>query len=330
MSIARKNSRRVFLLGGAATLVGIGLAGYGIAELLPRVEVRGGWRKIPQNPVVGGVLGTCFDPFVLYENGLYRMWFSWRPKLSIAYCESSDGIHWSTPTIALPPSSSGWEDQVNRPVVVRTAEGYHMWYTGQTDSRSWIGYATSSDSHTWVRVGQKPVFAPEQAWEQSAVMCPHVIWDDAARLYMMWYSGGEQYEPNAIGYATSTDGVSWTRDTRNPIFRPDPSGTWDKAKVTACHVSREKDGYVMFYIGFTDVHTAQIGVARSVDGITGWQRLAANPIISPGAWGAWDHDAVYKPTVVHADGGWRLWYNGRFGTVEQIGMAVHDGDDLGF
>jgi hypothetical protein len=34
----------------------------------------------------------------------------------------------------------------------------------------------------------------------------------------------------------------------------------------------------------------------------------------------------------HADDGrrWQLWYNGRRGVVEQIGLALHDGEDLGF
>ena len=27
---------------------------------------------------------------------------------------------------------------------------------------------------------------------------------------------------------------------------------------------------------------------------------------------------------------WRLWYNGRKGNVEQIGMATHQGKELGF
>ena len=38
----------------------------------------------------------------------------------------------------------------------------------------------------------------------------------------------------------------------------------------------------MFYIGFRDQDHAQIGLARSKDGITGWQRHPANPIIRPG------------------------------------------------
>lgn len=58
------------------------------------------------------------------------------------------------------------------------------------------------------------------------------------------------------------------------------------------------------------------------------QRHRANPIIRPGK-GQWDHDAVYKRCAIF-DGKQRLlWYNGRKGGVEQIGLALHQGEDLG-
>jgi len=85
----------------------------------------------------------------------------------------------------------------------------------------------------------------------------------------------------------------------------------------------------MFYIGFHDVNRAQIGLARSRDGISGWERHPANPVISPGK-GKWDHDACYKPFAIFDNGKWLLWYNGRRTHVEQIGMASHPGEDLGF
>ncbi len=53
-------------------------------------------------------------------------------------------------------------------------------------------------------------------------MCPHVIYDEKAKLYRMWYSGGEQHKPNAIGYATSEDGLKWAKHRNNPIFRSQP------------------------------------------------------------------------------------------------------------
>ena len=42
-------------------------------------------------------------------------------------------------------------------------------------------------------------------------MCPDVIWDAGAGLYRMWYSGGDQNEPVAIGHAVSRDGIHWSR-----------------------------------------------------------------------------------------------------------------------
>ena len=56
-----------------------------------QTETTAGWVKHPKNPVFGGSLGTCFDISVLKEGDTYRMWFSWRPKKSIALVESKDG-----------------------------------------------------------------------------------------------------------------------------------------------------------------------------------------------------------------------------------------------
>jgi predicted GH43/DUF377 family glycosyl hydrolase len=296
----------------------------------PAAETAGGWVKYEKNPVLGGSLGTCFDVSVLREGGKYRMWFSWRPKRSIALAESEDGFTWGEPTTVLgPDKASGWEEDVNRPVVIKQGEKYLMWYTGQAKGKSRIGLATSKDGKTWERSGDKPVLAPEQEWERDAVMCPHVGYDDDRKLYRMWYSGGEQFEPNAVGHATSADGLKWAKDEKNPVFRPEPKSGWEKDRVTGCQVVRQGDWWVMFYIGFADKDHAQVGLARSKDGVTGWERHPANPVVRPGK-GRWDADAVYKPYAVFDGKRWLLWYNGRRGGDEQIGVALHDGEDLGF
>jgi len=83
----------------------------------------------------------------------------------------------------------------------------------------------------------------------------------------------------------------------------------------------------MFYIGFRDIDHAQIGIARSSDGITAWQRHPANPIVRSGT-GKWDDDACYKPYAIFDGRQWLLWYNGRRQALEQIGVAIHEGEDL--
>jgi len=289
-----------------------------------------GWVKYAGGPVLGGQYGTCFDICVLHEAGKYRMWVSWRPKQSIAITESNDGVHWSPPEIVLPPApATGWEDDVNRPIVVHREDGYHMWYTGQAKGQSKIGYAQSSDGVHWARQSTRPVLEPSEPWEGVALMCPHVLWDRAGRTWKMWYSGGSQYEPNAIGYATSADGLRWEKYRHNPVMTPDPHSGWEKDRVTAAQIIYWKGWYYSFYIGFRDVDHAQIGLARSKDGITGWVRHAENPIVRPTPDG-WDADACYKPFAVYSRGKWMLWYNGRHDHLEQIGLVTRSGDSLGF
>lgn len=296
-------------------------------------ETSGGWKKYEGNPVLGGDFGTIFDVSVLKnKSGVFQMYCSWRPKKSIALSESSDGLKWSSPVICLSNcDSSGWEDNVNRPVVIEKDNKYHMWYTGQADiegaGHSWIGYATSDNGRDWKRVS-RPVLSADSEWEKVAVMCPHVMWDEEEKIFKMWYSGGEQYEPDAIGYATSSDGINWRKYAGNPVFSSDKKNKWEQHKVTACQVIRRTDDYLMFYIGFMNIDYAQVGMARSKDGISGWERYSLNPVIKPGS--GWDSSAVYKPFAIKDNERWLLYYNGRKNNIEQIGVAIKEDNDPGF
>ena len=49
-----------------------------------------------------------------------------------------------------------------------------------------------------------------------------------------------------------------------------------------------------------------------------------------GSDGYWDHDGVYRVSVVKEDDGYSLWYNGANYPYELIGYARHEGFDLGF
>jgi len=289
------------------------------------------WVKYENNPVLGGGdLGTVFDISVLKEGNEYIMYSSWRPKRSVAVSTSADGMNWTMPEIILGPNSeTDWEDDINRPAVVSKDGLYHLWYTGQYKGQhSWIGYAVSEDGKNFVRQSDTPVLSPTEPWEKVAVMCPHVIWDEQETIFKMWYSGGEQYEPDAIGYATSKDGLHWNKHLQ-PVFVADPSKEWEQYKVTACQVIKRYNDYLMFYIGFRDIDFAQIGMARSKNGIDNWERFAGNPIIMP-AKDMWDESATYKPFAIQAEDRWMLWYNGRNEHLEQIGLAIHPGSDLGF
>ena len=101
-------------------------------------ETTAGWVKYEGNPIIGGQYGTCFDVSVLKDGGRYRMWLSWRPKQSLALVESKDGVHWSEPPqiVLGPRKETGWEDDINRPVVLKREDGYHLFHTGQAKGHS--------------------------------------------------------------------------------------------------------------------------------------------------------------------------------------------------
>jgi len=286
--------------------------------------------KYRNNPVFGGKkTGTCFDVIVTAENGLYRMDFSWRPEQSLAVTFSSDGINWREPVITLRENpGSGWEDAVNRNCVLKMNGTYKMWYTGQARGQSFIGYAESEDGLNFHRVRNEPVLVPELPFEQESVMNPCVLFEDG--VYRMWYAAGETYEPNVLCYAESRDGLNWQKSSLNPVFTCEKNNFYEQDRVGGCQVIKTDDkGYLMFYIGYEDIDTARICLARSDNGISNWERSEKNPLLSPEK-GSWDADACYKPSVVwnEKQNAWLLWYNGRRVADEYIGLAAHEGREL--
>ena len=295
------------------------------------------WTKYEGNPVLGNArLGTCFDVNVITNGPApFTMYFSWRPKGAIAFVRSEDGFTWTQePEICLPPKPEhAWERIVNRTCTVRRGDVWHMWYTGQDTKKknlSRIGYATSKDGIHFERASDEPVLVAEAPYEQPSVMNPSVMWDEARQIWRMWYSAGNTYEPDCNCYAESKDGIHWQKYAGNPVLAKGDRESWERDRVAGCEVHRLPDGrYAMFYIGYSDVDTARIGAAISKDGITGWKRLAQNPLVAPDL-GRWDACACYKPSVFRDEKNnrWLLWYNGRNGRPEYVGMAIRKGLDL--
>ena len=160
------------------------------------------WTKFNGNPILGGErLGTCFDVNVVRDGPApWTMYFSWRPRKAIALVRSDDGLNWTQePEICLEADlSSGWEEDVNRSCTVFRDGLWHMFYTGQANGESKIGYATSADGVRFERVRREPVLVPKHDWEKRSVMNPYVRWDGGRALWRMWYAAGETYEPNVM------------------------------------------------------------------------------------------------------------------------------------
>ncbi|MBR6762600.1 MAG: exo-alpha-sialidase [Clostridia bacterium] len=291
-------------------------------------QFTGSFQKHEKSPVFGSrETGTMFDAYVWHQNGRLRMDISWRPKDSLAVTFSDDGVTWEEPIITLGPDpESDWERMLNRNCVLPNphGDGYLMWYTGQVwengQGVSAIGVAKSDDGIHFERLRKEPVLVPEAEFERESVMNPFVMYENGK--FRMWYAAGETYEPNVICYAESADGISWDKHPANPIFTCNPEKEYEQNRIGAVQILPEGNGYLMFYIGYRDIHTACICAARSADGVTNWQRVPENPLVTPTP-GTWDEDSCYKPGVVRdEEGTYHIWYNGRRKNEEYIGYAT--------
>lgn len=281
-----------------------------------------GWQKYGDAPVYGNAAtGTIYDPYAVKVNGLYYIFASERRTGHLIRIESPDGRRWGNPQSVLQGIAGTWQHHVNRGCVLVKDGKWHLWFCGMHDGVSQIGYATSLDGIHFERVTDEVVLKAAASYEGISVMNPSVIWDDATASYRMWYSAGENYEPDVICYAESHDGIHWTKHN-GPVIAASSDRKWEQYKVGGCHVIKVDDGYQIYYIGYQNLDVARICVAHSCDGLV-WNRHNNNLLIAPTK-GAWDGDATYKPTIIASDGRIFLWYNGRRGCDEYIGLALHD------
>ncbi|MBI4497800.1 MAG: methyltransferase domain-containing protein [Chloroflexi bacterium] len=270
--------------------------------------------------------GAIHAPQVLKLNEGYVMWYDGTAGTdpyrgwSIGRATSADGITWERdpPTPVLTPGAPGaWDGvSVHDPRVVYDGTSYRMWYSGFDGERWQIGLARSEDGVTWTRHAANPVLRPgsPDAWDGAGVAYSSVVRRGAA--YHMWYQGGDRGGVWRIGYATSLDGLTWTKHPANPVLDLGPPGSWDSARVFTPAVVPVAQGLVLWYSG---APRWGLGYATSSDGVS-WQR--GGRVLALGPPGAWDGEQVLTPTALWDAGGYRLWYAGSQEGRLAIGLAL--------
>ena len=150
-------------------------------------------------------------PFVIVENGAFRMWFwlgrqwtSINGKLYIQadICEavSCDGISWRIKDLPCITVNSKLEFSVGRPWVIKDGYVYKMWYSIRyIDKLYRIGYAESADGSIWIRKDHEAgIDVSENGWDSEMVCYPSVI--KVKGRTFMFYNGNNNGE-TGFGYA---------------------------------------------------------------------------------------------------------------------------------
>jgi hypothetical protein len=137
-------------------------------------------------------------PFVMPDNGVYRMWYGsnlrWGKEQEdmahiIKYAESKDGIMWKREgKIALNLENEN-EYAISRPYVIKEKNMYRMWYSFRGKSYR-IGYAESGDGIKWTRMDEKAGLDVSQTGWDSEMICYPFLFDHKGKRYMLYNGNG--------------------------------------------------------------------------------------------------------------------------------------------
>lgn len=303
------------------------------------------WAKDTLNPVLPrGANGDWDDalvagPYVIFDGTTYHMWYAGydgSTGTNIGYATSPDGVDWTKyddPTTISPPyansdpvlttgSSGSWDEVANyQPSVFFDGTTYHLWFGGHEGTNRQIGYATSPDGITWTKYSGNPILTPgpSGSWDDVWVDSPNVLFMDGT--FHMWYSGNNGTITQS-GHATSPDGITWEKDTLNPVLKVE-SGEWDDIMCYQPSVIFDGYTYHMWYSG-GGAFLWRIGYAYSFDGEHWTKENSQNPVLEPGTLGSWDETYVGGCGVIlFSNTTAKMWYTGGTGFVTgDIGYAT--------
>lgn len=161
-----------------------------------------------------------------------------------------------------------------------------------------------------------PVFVSNpDSWEHAAAGEPTVLYDHG--LFRMWYTAGYS-DHDGLGYATSRDGLHWTRYAGNPVLGQGGSGF--AGNVTHTSVLEWRGRYYAYFnqdatsLGHIDPNLYR---ATSPDGVH-WT-VGPRPVLEPGDW---DNSLANSYVWVDAHGTWRMLYEAMDNTAGKYGRYL--------
>ena len=186
----------------------------------------------------------------------------------------------------------------------------------------------SSAQINWEKYEGNPVLNSGTAdWESSSVSFPFVRKE--GDIWKMWYNG-QNASYTRIGYATSNDGISWTKYASNPVMGVGTAGSWDDEGVFNPQIIFDGSVYHMWYGGWDGtlrasppwIGNGRWGYATSNDGINWTKADSINPVLGLGNPGEWDADGLYGSSIMYIDSLFHCWYGGLNGINGRIGHAT--------
>jgi predicted GH43/DUF377 family glycosyl hydrolase len=219
-------------------------------------------------------------------------------------------------------TSQGRLPYAKDPAVVKFGGRYFLYYSVPTGEglQGWrIGIATSEDLVRWKKVA---TMQPEHPSEANGFCAPGaLVLNGKVHLFYQTYGNREN---DAICHAWSEDGVHFTREPTNPIFRP--HGEWTCGRAIDADVIPYGDRLLLYFASRDPSYKTQLlGVAAapldSDFSRSQWTQLADRTILAPEL--DWEKDCIEAPALIGRGGKLYMFYAGAYNNEpQQIGCAV--------
>lgn len=243
---------------------------------------------------------------------------------SIGLAVSADGIHWQKKGAILRPAAdeTAWDSWfLDTPALLVVNDVFYLYYFGDNDNDApgaAIGLATSVNFTDWVRYAGNPVLKTglNETWDNHWVESPSVVFDKTQHKFHLYYTGVNHEYKIRTGHATSDDGMTWLKDSANPVLgEPDASygdrNVWDgSAAAVASAVLADKLYLLYASQSVNDTLNGKINPALGIayaDDFTTFRRYAANPLLTANNTGRYAN-GPYNPSALLEEGVWKVWY----------------------
>jgi hypothetical protein len=264
----------------------------------------------PPADIVAGLDGDL-GPALVEVDGQLHLFFTRKVGSAhrIHHAVDLGGGQFSEPQLA---TGLGNESSIGFPSVIYVGGVFRMWFGSGS-----ISLAESSDGDAWTLVQADVLTAdPLGSFDTFSVGYPSVIVD--GNQYRMWFSGfdGETF---AIGSATSSDGVAWSRASA-PVLTAGSPGDFDNAAVAQPRAIQHNAQTLLWYGGYdtsqTDPGPWRIGLAVADGGGNVARRGVALDLSPSGT----DAFSARDPSVARRPDGWLMVYAG---LGEDYGYRLH-------
>ena len=209
------------------------------------------------------------------------------------------------------------------PVVVSFGDRYLMYYSvpPYSGQKGWnIGIAESRNLTEWTKIGE---IRAQESYEKNGFCAPGaLVRDDTIHLFYQTYDSGRK---DAICHAWSTDGLTFTRDTSNPIFHPHECG-WSCGRAIDAEVCEFKGQYFLYFATRDpSFKIQQQGVAVAPKGTSfrreDWTLATDTTILFPQL--PWEGQCIEGATILKRRGRLYMFYAGNYNNCpQQIGVAT--------